>query len=276
MVSATTRQDNLAEQANFIFKGTVKKLKATTMSNVPVTNRMAIVHVDENGPNPPNILLSYEGKDITVELNKGEKVKEGQQAIFYTTGAQFGESVTVQSIGHTDVAESVAAAGAVRGLPAPENRALHEHLKDADVVVKGRVISVGLPKQPASSSRKAKTAKDTETTRFSEHSAKWNEAIVDVESVEKGQKLQKRITVQFPRTMDTAFRKAPKLDPGQEGIFLLHKTEEPAKKRTAGKKSERQSYRVLHNDDFLPSHTASTVRSLIQSTAPSKSSKKNR
>jgi hypothetical protein len=281
MVSPTSRQEQLAEQASFIFKGTVKELNAATMSNVPITNRTAIVHVDEIMPEPPKLLSSYQGKDITVQLNKGERLKEGQQAIFYTNAWLFGDSVAVQSTGHTEFAESAtAAAKAVSSLPSSKDRKLHEHLRDADVVVKGKVVSVGLPKQKAMSSSKAKVVKETGTTRYSEHSPKWNEAIVDVESVEKGQKLQKQITVRFPRTEDVAWRRALKLDPGQEGIFILHKTATAAsaKKQAAGAAKKRgvQSYEVLHDGDFLPASKASKVRNLIQSSASSKSSKRAR
>jgi len=68
-----------------------------------------------------------------------------------------------------------------------------------------------------------------------------------------------------------------KLDPGQEGIFLLHKTKAPAKQRTgAAKKRNLQSYVVLHDHDFLPVDKASQVTTLLQSTASRKSSKARR
>jgi hypothetical protein len=274
MTSAASTQDPLADQASFVFKGTVNKLKAATMSNVPVTSRTAIVRVDEI-LQAPKLLSGYQGQNITVQLKKAEKVKEGQQAVFYTNAWLFGDSVAVQSAGHRDVTESVlATAQGESAVSAKRDRDLHEHLRDADVVVKGKVVSVGLPKKAAS---KTKASKENATTRYSEHSPKWNEAIVDVESVEKGRKLQKRITVQFPRSDDVAWRRAPKLDPGQEGIFLLHKspTKGAAKKQATGT-IKKQSYVVLHDDDFLPADKASHVRSLIQSTTSSKSSKKSR
>ena len=277
MTSATSAQDQLADQASFVFKGTVNKLKAATMSNVPVTSRTAIVRVDEI-LQAPKLLSGYQGQNITVQLNKAEKVKEGQQAVFYTNAWLFGDSVAVQSVGHREVTESVlATAQGESAVSAKRNRDLHEHLRDADVVVKGKVVSVGLPKKLASAAGKTKASKENATTHYSEHSPKWNEAIVDVESVEKGRKLQKRITVQFPQSDDVAWRRAPKLDPGQEGIFLLHKspTEAAAKKQAAGT-TKKQSYVVLHDDDFLPADKASHVRSLIQSTTSSKSSKKSR
>ena len=43
----------LASQATLIFRGTVERLNATTMSAVPVTENTAVVRVDEVFEAPP-------------------------------------------------------------------------------------------------------------------------------------------------------------------------------------------------------------------------------
>src|SRR6185503_14912721 len=101
---ATANQELLA-QASFIFKATVIKLKAATMASVPVTDGTVIVHVDQV-VQAPRLLAGYEGKDITVQLSKGSALKKGDQATFYTNAWLFGDSVAVQSIGHTSVTGS--------------------------------------------------------------------------------------------------------------------------------------------------------------------------
>ncbi len=274
-MSATSRQDELARQASFVFKGTVIKLKAATMPSVPITNQTVIVHVDQV-LQAPKVLSGYEGKDITVQLSKGSKVKAGRQAIFYTNGWLFGDSIAVQSSGYTDVGESASAfaAGAGKSIKARKDRDLQEHLADADIVVSGRVVSVGLPEESDVRGVKPTAPTSDSTSRVSEHSARWNEAIVDVQSVEKGRQSKKRIVVRFPQSSDVAWAHAPKLNPGQEGVFILHKAATETGATTKRRKGV-QSYVALHAQDFLPTNRARDIKALIQS-APRKSSKKNR
>jgi len=286
-MSATASQEVLARQASFVFKGTVKKLKAATLPSVPVTDQTVIVRVDQV-LQAPKLLSGYEGKDITVQLGKEKKLKEGEQAVFYTNSWLFGDSIAVQSVGHTEAGKSVTAsfASESKSIKTKEDRDLREHLADADVVVRGRVVSVGLPEKAAArgaeKSAGKKGAKTGSTTHVSEHSARWNEAIVDVQSVEKGRPSRKQISVRFAGSGDVAWAKAPKLEPGQEGVFILHKaaTEKAigTSKRGSGaaKEGRQQSYVALHAHDFLPGHSAENVKALMQSAAPKKVSKKKR
>jgi len=280
-MSVTSSPEGLARQASFVFKGTVKKLKAATLPSVPVTDQTVIVHVDQV-LQAPKLLSGYEGKDITVQLGKEKKLKEGEQAIFYTNGWLFGDSIAVQSIGHTEAGTSARPlmANESRSIRTKEDRDLQEHLADADVVIRGRVVSVGLPE--GSSVRGAGKKAVSSTTHVSEHSARWNEAIVDVQSIEKGRPSHKQISVRFASSGDVAWAKAPKLEPGQEGVFILHNAE-PEKvigtsKRGSGaaKGGRQQSYVALHAHDFLPAHSAGNVKALMQSAAPKKVSKKKR
>src|SRR6266487_2935183 len=106
----------LAQQARFVFKGTVQKLKASTMRDVPANNRTAVVRVDEV-IQAPEALSHYAGQDLTVQLGGRKKLKKGQQAVFYTNGWLFGDSVAVQSIDHLDVEKTRAALTIAEGDP---------------------------------------------------------------------------------------------------------------------------------------------------------------
>ena len=85
-----SRHEELAQQARFVFKGTVQKLKAATMRDVKVDARTAIVRVDEI-IHASEALSNYAGKNITVQLGGRKKVSKGQQAVFYTNAWLFGE-----------------------------------------------------------------------------------------------------------------------------------------------------------------------------------------
>src|ERR1041384_4839571 len=99
-MAASSTQADLSGQAVFIFQGTVQKLKAATMTNVPVNARTAIVRVDEI-IQAPKVLAGYAGKEITVQLEPGHKINEGAAAVFYTNNLIFGDSVAAEAIGHT-------------------------------------------------------------------------------------------------------------------------------------------------------------------------------
>src|SRR5689334_13238414 len=143
---ASSKAEALAQQARFIFKGTVQKLKATSMPGVPVNDRTAIVRVDEI-IQAPEALSHYAGQEITVQLGGRKKVKKGQQSIFYANGWLFGDGVAVQSIDHHEVEKTPAALAMAVGDPVKNltQKQAQAHLSDADVVVSGRVTSVRVP-----------------------------------------------------------------------------------------------------------------------------------
>src|SRR2546423_582301 len=103
----TVSEDTLAQQANFIFKGTVLKLKAATMPEIPLNDSIIIVRVDEM-IQAPESLADYAGREITVALEGKKKVQAGEQAIFYTNGWIFGESLAVRSLGQRPAPKGVA------------------------------------------------------------------------------------------------------------------------------------------------------------------------
>src|SRR5262249_1763186 len=95
--------ERLAREAKFIFKGTVQKLHAATLSSVPITDHTIIVRVDEL-LDAPKEFAHYAGKDITVQLSQPKSMTVGQQAVFFTNGAVYGKSIAVREVGRIDAA----------------------------------------------------------------------------------------------------------------------------------------------------------------------------
>jgi len=63
---------------------------------------------------------------------------------------------------------------------------------------------------------------------ITEHDPQWREAEIEVDEVEKGPR-KRRVVVRFPGSDDVRWYRAPKFQPGQEGVFILQKaTEQPA------------------------------------------------
>jgi hypothetical protein len=275
-MAASSTEAELTRQAAFVFKGTVQKLKAATMTTVPVTARTAIVRVDEI-IQAPKLLMGYVGKAITLQLEPGHKVKEGAAALFYTNNLLFGEGIAAQAIGHTDLGPvntaSAARSAAERSpVETTETRELQAHLADADMIVTGKVLSVSLASEPAGRASRGADASTTTTSRMSEHSARWREAVVAVSQVDKGQPTVKQLVVRFPGSDDVAWANAPKFQPGQEGVFILRKTtpEKGASKSQlkAAKDDPAQTYTALHAHDFQPTHKAERIKTLIRAVAP--------
>jgi hypothetical protein len=228
---AKARTPRPADQARFVFQGTVKKLKAVTLAEVPISDRTVVVHVDQV-LHAPEVLRDYVGQDVTIQLAPGEEVGEGQTLVFYTNGWVFGDSIAVQSVGHDEAtAPSVAALAAhphdpVRSLQAREALA---QAAQADLIVTGRVSAVRLPAQEAQVRATAMAAGRT-SERISEHAPVWHEAVIDVDEVHKGRRPGKQVVVRFPSSTDVRWYKAPKFHTGQEGVFLLHKEQLPQAK----------------------------------------------
>jgi len=76
-----SKDEELAQQATFIFQGTVKKLRASTIPSVPFTEKTIIVRVDEI-LRAPATLAHDKGEHITVHLGSRERIKKGERAIF--------------------------------------------------------------------------------------------------------------------------------------------------------------------------------------------------
>jgi hypothetical protein len=219
-----SQSTSLVEQAKFVFQGTVKQTKATTLKEVPVSNRTVVVRIDRV-IQAPEVLSDYAGQDVTVQLAAGESVTVGQTLIFYTNGWIFGEGVAVQSIGHEAATTPAVAALSVHPDDPVRSLRAHEGMTQAakaDLIVTGRVSAVRLPAAEAQARATAMAVGRTDE-RISEHAPLWQEAVIDVDEVHKGSHSGKQVVVRFPSSTDVRWHRAPKFDTGQEGVFLLHK-----------------------------------------------------
>jgi hypothetical protein len=124
------------------------------------------------------------------------------------------------------------------------------------------------------------TAAATEAPRrkpITEHDPQWREAEIEVDAVEKGGTGKKKVVVRFPGSDDVRWYKAPKFQPGQEGVFILQK----AAGETAARPSTRRgravaaaaetaagadTFTALDPDDFQPSERAPEIRALAAAT----------
>jgi len=196
------------EEAGLVFRGEVRKVKASNVKLAQPGDRTCIVRVREilHGPQE---MAAFAGKDITLEM-KEKPPKPGSEMIFFAQSWIYAENLALREIGRKpanaapEAARRAVAAGATRG-----ERAVAERIESADVVVAGRVLETKAAQPP----------------RITEHDPMWAEATVEVESVEKGELSADRVTVMYPTSMDVMWYQAPKLQVGQRGVWILKKAE---------------------------------------------------
>jgi hypothetical protein len=210
------------DSAKFVFTGTVQRTKAATLKAITDTDRTIVVRVDDVA-RAPEVLRGVAGKEITVQLAKGERVKEGQTAVFYTNGWLFGESLAVQSLGHEPARASHGARTAATP-DAAQAHVMHEvrqRAAGADLVITGKVVAVSVPEEQARAAATAAAPPSPKRQPISEHDPFWNEAVVQVEKVHKGPADTRQVVVRFPSSTDVRWRHAPRFRTGEEGVFLL-------------------------------------------------------
>ena len=204
-------EEELIRQSRFIFKGTIQKLKAVTMVAIPVTDSLAIVKVDEVFQAPEN-LGDQTDKEITIDLVQSQNVVEGQQAVFYTNGWLYGESLAVREVGHRPV--TLTASSRV------PNRITRLAQRTADEELQGRITSADLVVVGTVSN--IRPVMQTESRIVPEHAPDWWEAVIKIESLEKGTLSQEALTVLFPSSIDVMWAHVPKFHAGQAGIWILN------------------------------------------------------
>src|SRR5258708_2224889 len=92
---------NLMNRSNFVFVGTVTKLKATTEPLVQASSSTAVVRVDDLITGE-NMAADMKGKEITVQLLKANSVSAGRSMLFFSSVTVAGKSLAVREIAHYD------------------------------------------------------------------------------------------------------------------------------------------------------------------------------
>jgi len=249
-----------------VFTGTVKKLGAATMKNVPVTKQTATVHIDKV-VEATKLLRRYEDHDITVQLSGARRVASGDQLLFHTDGWIFGEGLAVHSLAeepsgplHQSVLKTI-----VDPAQRLKERELQQHWSDADIVLSGTVSKVNPPADTADEAQ-GRAAAEQISGPVSEHDPHWREAVVNVEKVHKGRSSTEPIVVRFPSSMDVRWHKAPKFEVGQRGYFVLHKSEVGRGKAAATGKAKGAApvaYTALHPLDFQPYDEPGGIKAMV-------------
>jgi hypothetical protein len=208
---APNTAEDLARRSTLVFLGTVEKTAASTMPAVKANEVTVVVRVDQviSSPGAPPGLA---GKLITVQLLQPGSMKPGSQTVFFTKGWLLGESMAVVEVGRlgrdTNIQGLTEQINSVRQKMTDE--ALQNQLATAEAVIAGRVVAVHRAEIPRIGS---------------EHDPDWYVAVIQVESVVKGESLGREVTLLFPHSDDVMWHNSPKFKEGQRGVWLLHRNQ---------------------------------------------------
>ncbi len=212
----------------FVFTGLVERAGASALSILPAGPESAVVRV-ERVHHGTQALQDQTGQAVTVLLTESLDTARGERCVFFTDPVLFGEAVGVRELARIEAPEDLDALHdlVVRVRREARLNDLRRHITSADVVIHGRVVSV-------------RRASDRAEPPASEHDPLWWIARIRVRRALKGRQ-RGEILVRFPSSRDIAWHRVPKLERGQEGIFILHRD---------GAEHGGAALAILHPDDF--------------------------
>ncbi|HZA10090.1 hypothetical protein [Mycobacterium sp.] len=229
----------LVGQAAFSFVGTVERLGAATMEDLPVDERTAVVRVDQV-LQAPDAFAQLAGMSVTVQLLPDTEPPEvGSTFVFFANGLVFGAGIALTEIGRLPVEEMephiamAAAAGGAAPLETLQRQVTAARLRaqadSADAIVLARVV--GLERASGSPLR--------------EHDPDWWRATLHVIHVERGDVQEdSEVKVLYANSLDVRWREAPKPKASQNGLWFLHATE--------GELAELAPFEIVNSEDLQP------------------------
>jgi hypothetical protein len=218
----------------------------------------------------PDLMRHLTGQEVTV-LGAGGKVKNGQQATFYTDGVMFGDSIVVNAVNIVEAKAKPVAAAAATEAAAPDPpsnlkaQRAEERFDAADLVVSGQVKTVHTVDQPAT----ATASPNQPPTRISEHEPVWQDAVIQVDEVHKGELPNGEVVIRFPSSSDVLWHRAPKFEAGQSGVFMLHRNEPKAVSKgiaaaAVAVAGAAEPYTALDPADFHPADATNIINAVLE------------
>jgi hypothetical protein len=225
----------LARESQFIVEGTVSRLGQGTMPIVPDSENIITLRVDRVYQ-APKAFGRLAGDELTVLVKDPAGLQINDRIIFFARGWLIGDGIAVEEVGRLsgrggDLENRIASAQEDAA-----DQVLRDRISGAELVIAGRVIEIR-PRAPLPG--------------VSEHNPNWQEAVVGISAVFKGDTSLARVSVLFPASLDVAWASAPKLQIGQEGIWILRRDPEP------------NGYTALDAQDFRPAGESSRIRRLL-------------
>ncbi|MBZ5701092.1 MAG: hypothetical protein LAN84_04535 [Acidobacteriia bacterium] len=203
--------DDLVAQSQLIFRGTIVKLGASTLHEVPLAGNMAIVRVDLI-LDAASAYADLAGHNVTVVLKNPKSARAGEKRTFFTASWLFGRSIGVREVGSF-------ATGAMAPLSVPDVAASRRRIAEARLRAR-----LGLAAQIIQGEVMAIRPQARANPPSSEHDPDWWLATIRVDEAIKGSKSDE-VIVAFPNSTDVVWAIAPKFVVGQKGVWILRRAD---------------------------------------------------
>lgn len=240
---------DLLEHSQWVIEGTVQKVGATTMPEVPASPNTFVVKVDAilHGPSE---FSDHRGRQITLYSDDPKGLAPKESAVFFTRSWLYGRSLAVIEVGRVPKGDGDTVA---RDVKAAEQAAFDHQLRAriaaAKLVVSGKVTDVRQGPEPR---------RPVET----EHHPDWATAIFAVDQALKGTPPGPTIEVVFPRSMDEMWIDSPKFKKGMAAILILQQNQ----KEKGWPVLRVPGFTALHPLDRQPASALNRVRQLVGGT----------
>jgi hypothetical protein len=264
--SSVTRQQetavSLGARSSIIVRGSVARLNASDEPQLAPSANTIVVKVSRMYIGS-EIAGDQSGRNITVILSRPPRFKVGEEALFFGNPRFVGKSLTIADEGEIAAADPrVSTAEVERGVRARRDLPVRMRLAVADMVFRGKVEDV----RPLANTADT-AAKERGRESSSEHDPEWHVATVRVLNPMRGPK-EGLVLIVFAASRDIMWFNSPKLQTGQEAVFLAHKPlkdEEPRLRATGVLEllMKQNAALVTEPFDVLPASDDGRVRELL-------------
>ncbi|HEY8077456.1 MAG TPA: hypothetical protein VIF62_25195 [Labilithrix sp.] len=198
-------------------------------------DHLAVARLDAVLAENKRFVSGLVGSEVTLHVE--HPVTSGEQLVFFGNTGSIGASVSLVEVGSyrddgSNAEERIAVARRDR-----DRRDLGARIRGSRWVLTGRVVSVGQPQG---------------RTPISEHDGFFTEAVIATEDALAGAP-PPRVRVRFASSTDVAWWHAPKLTVGEEAVFFVQPSDDPA---FAGD--------VLREDDVRPLAQRAAVADVLR------------
>ena len=240
----------LLAESSLAFTGTVEQSKATTVPDLPVDDRTVVVRVNEVLHAPAGIDIEP-GSTVTVQLSHQlPPMAPGDETTFFANGLAYGDDLAVAEVGRSAAEDAAAPTARLAGLEAgvtPVRAAAAElaedevvaHAREADAIVRAQVVALAMVPR---------------TGPPHEHDPQYWIATLRADYVAKGGiQAGDDVAVLYANSLDVRVRDRPKPKAGQGGLWMLHRTADPAL-------ADQAPYELLHRSDLQDSIVLDMLR----------------
>jgi hypothetical protein len=249
------------DESALIFRGKMIK-PGSNVNSIDMKDAPMIVRVERVESSNQGALQKFGSlvdKELTViadPLSRIQAPKENVSVVFFVNPLLYEKNIAVMANGIADDrAELKFSERLSEAVQRKSEKPLKDAVESADGIIAGTVKEIrSLPQAKLAQLRSFADGRDI----FSEHSPRWKEALIVVESVLKGDSAMTMALVVFPSSDDRMWADSPKLEKDQTGIWLLHGNETTKAESgilLAPEKFDGQAikaYTTLNPEDFQP------------------------